>query len=212
MKWAGFEVVGIDLQPQPNYAGDHFILADALNPPVNIMDFAFVWASPPCQKFSIATHHVENREKVYMDLIPKTRELIAKHPFSCIENVPRSPIRSDVILTGASVGLPYILRKRHFELSFFMMYPMPATGYIYFSEDKSKGIGIAVTKKMEGMSPASRQRRRALGLKCRADIQKAKEVMGIPQSQAMTYAELGEAVPPRYAEYIAREVIRQIRK
>lgn len=207
---AGFEVVGIDIVSHPNYPG-HFIQADVFHVPVDIHDFAFVWASPPCQRFSVATNHVKAREKVYENLIPFTRELIADHPFTCIENVPNAPIRADVVLTGASVGLPYILRKRHFELSFFMMYPTPATGYTYFSEDKSVGIGVPVTKKMEGMSPESRRRRRELGLKCRADIRRVKKVMGIPESQEMTYAELGEAIPPRYAEYIARQAIEQIR-
>ena len=204
LQWAGFEVYGIDIRMHPNYPG-HFIQADVTALPVDIHDFAFVWASPPCQRFSIATHHIENRGRVYENLIPRTRELLKGHPFTCIENVPNAPIRPDVVLTGGSVGLPYILRKRHFELSFPMMYPPPAKGYTYFSEDKSVGIGIAITKKMEGMSPTSRQRRRELGLKCRADIHRVKEVMGIPESQEMTYAELGEAVPPRYAEFIASQ-------
>ena len=209
LQWAGFEVVGIDIEMHPNYPG-HFIRADVTELPVDIHDFAFVWASPPCQRFSIATHHVENRERVYADLIPFTRQLFDGHPFTCIENVPAAPIRPDVVLTGGSVGLPYILRKRHFELSFAMLYPPPATGYTYFSEDKKAGIGISITKKMEGMSPASRQRRRELGLKCRADKNRVKAVMGIPASQPMTYAELGEAIPPRYAEFIAKAAIRQI--
>ena len=204
LQWAGFEVVGIDIQMHPNYPG-HFILADVLRLPVDIHDFDFIWASPPCQRFSIATNHVEDKERVYVDLIPKTRELLKGHPFTCIENVPQAPIRPDVVLTGGSVGLPYIFRKRAFELSFFTMYPKPATGYTYFSEDKSVGIGIPITKKMEGMNKIDRQRRRELGLKCRADITKVKAVMGIPESQPMTYAELGEAVPPRYAEFIASQ-------
>lgn len=206
---AGFEVYGVDIEAHPNYPG-YFIQADVTALPVDIMAFDLIWASPPCQRFSVATHHVEDREKVYENLIPFTRELISGHPFTCIENVPNSPIRPDVVLTGASVGLPYILRKRHFELSFFMMYPTPATGYTYFSEDLSEGIGIAITKKMEGMSSLSRQRRRELGFKCRADKNRVKAVMGIAQSQEMTYAELGEAIPPRYAEFIGREVVRQL--
>ena len=34
--------------------------------------------------------------------------------------------------------------------------------------------------------------------------------MGIPQAQEMTYNELGEAIPPAYSEYIAREALRQM--
>ena len=206
---AGFEVYGVDIEAHPNYPGC-FIQADVMHLPVDIHDFAFIWASPPCQLYSIATNHVEDKTNIYDDLIPLTRKRLASHPFTCIENVPTAPIRPDVVLTGGSVGLPYLLRKRHFELSFFMMYPTPATGYTYFSEDLSEGIGIAITKKMEGMSSLSRQRRRELGFKCRADKNRVKAVMGIAESQEMTYAELGEAIPPRYAEFIGREVVRQL--
>ncbi len=55
---AGFYVVGVDINPQPNYCGDEFIQMDAL-------EFLFrLWAglhpepvliaaSPPCQVYSV---------------------------------------------------------------------------------------------------------------------------------------------------------------
>ena len=39
----------------------------------------------------------------------------------------------------------------------------------------------------------------------------AKEIMGIPPEYEMTLAEIGEAVPPVYSHYIAKEAIRQMR-
>ena len=39
----------------------------------------------------------------------------------------------------------------------------------------------------------------------------AKEVMGIPLDHQMTYAEIGEAVPPPYSKFIAENAIQQLK-
>jgi C-5 cytosine-specific DNA methylase len=51
LQLAGFHVTGVDIDPQPDYPGDVFIQADALTVPLEGYDF--IWASSPCQEFSV---------------------------------------------------------------------------------------------------------------------------------------------------------------
>ena len=61
LQQAGFEVVGIDIKPHKNYPG-HFIQADITKglPIKNLMGFSLIWASPPCQLFSVASKFKNN--------------------------------------------------------------------------------------------------------------------------------------------------------
>lgn len=202
MQWAGFEVVGVDIKPHKNYPG-HFIQGDIHDLPVDVMDFDFVWASPPCQRFSIGTQSVKNKDyyKTLPDLIPITKEVLSGHPFSVIENVPKAPIRKNLMLNGSSVGLNWIERRRIFELSFWMWQPpLPP----------AKGIRFTIAKSRSATNEADRQRRKKMGLPITIPKETAKVFMGIPLDHQMTDAEIGEAVPPPYAEYIAKQALKQI--
>jgi len=53
---AGFYVVGVDIELQPNYIGDEFYQADALEfIQAHGHEFDVIHASPPCQAYSRAT-------------------------------------------------------------------------------------------------------------------------------------------------------------
>ena len=207
---AGFDViVGIDIKPHKNYPYD-FILADALLPPLNLMDFDFVWASPPCQQFSVGLNckpHIK-REEHYPNLIPATRNLLRDHPFTVIENVPQAPIRPDVVLTGKSMGLNRIRRKRHFETSFMMYYPDP----IIETREEAYAYNFITVTKATSSNASTRKRRKALGFPEAARLKEKLEAMNIPAEYNMTHAEVGESVPPAYSRYIAEEAIRQMPK
>jgi site-specific DNA-cytosine methylase len=51
---AGFHVTGIDIAPQPRYAGDVFIWADALEyVEAHGQEYDVIHASPPCQAYRV---------------------------------------------------------------------------------------------------------------------------------------------------------------
>ena len=202
MQWAGFEVVGVDIKPHKNYPG-HFIQGDIHDLPVNVHDFEFVWASPPCQRFSLGTQCTKNKEhyKNHPDLIPITRKILSGHPFTCIENVPRAPMRYGIFLNAPSVGLNWMDRKRGFDLSFWMWQPLLL---------KCEGIRFTICKSRSPMNPVDDQMRKRLGLPTTIPKDVVKCFMGIPQDQEMTDAEIGESVAPPMAYYIAKEAHRQI--
>ena len=207
MRWAGFDVVGVDIELHKNYPGDQIVADLTQGLPVDIMDFDFVWASPPCQAYSFASKFGDNDWQRHPDLIEPVRELLAPHPWTVIENVPGAPLRYNVVLTGKSVGLERLYRRRHFECSFMMFYPKPER---LESWKWTLGIAGTITKSM--CSSSHFYPRKANGLPGRIPNTVAKGIMGIPIIYKMTNAEIGEAVPPPYAEFIAKEARRQMRK
>ena len=201
---AGFdEVVGIDIERKHAriYPGQ-FIHGDALCSPVNLDAFDFVWASPPCQKYSLSTrpHGVEYCESL-PDLIPQVRELVASHPFSVIENVPQAPIRGDIVLTGPTLGLKRIERRRHFETSWFPGM-LPPLRHVERHMWKA-GEAITVTKTLSSSSHF--YHRKKVGKTGRVPAREACEAMDI--TTPMRADQVGEAVPPAYSEFIGRNAI-----
>ena len=107
---AGFEVVGVDIEPQPNYPFE-FRRTDALS--VRLSGFDAIHASPPCQRW-LGVPFALGQE--YPDLLTPTRERLqeAGVPW-VIENVPGAPL-DGFVLCGATFGLP-VVRHRRFETS-----------------------------------------------------------------------------------------------
>lgn len=211
---AGFdEIVGIDLRKPSFYPGT-FIQADVRALPVDPMDFDMVWASPPCQRFSTAGNPRRSKmteaeiETKYPDLISPTRAVIKGHPFSVIENVRGAPIRPDLILTGQAMKLMRIDRERWFELSFWMLGPDPVKATRL---EWASGRMVTITKSL-GSSKLNWTRRKAIGLAGTPNSLEAKQCMGIPVTYSMIYQEIGEAVPPKFSQFIAETILRRLKR
>lgn len=111
---AGFDVVGIDINPQPRYPFE-FHQSDALEYLKNHwMDFDVIHASPPCQFYSQIQHIVKSKHK-WPELIEPTRAALIEtnKPF-VIENVQGAPLRIDLFLCGSFFNIGMI-RHRIFE-------------------------------------------------------------------------------------------------
>src|SRR5690242_3304565 len=97
---AGFDVGGVDIAPQPNYPWPrNFFQRDALGVPVGVLRIAdFIWASPPCQRFSDLAKRNGNADE-WPDLIGPVRDLLqaSGRPY-CIENVEGAPLQNPVTL------------------------------------------------------------------------------------------------------------------
>src|SRR5208337_2039100 len=105
---AGFCVLGIDNRPQKNYAGCWFHQADALEyVREHGREFDAIHASPPCQKFSVASALHRNNGKEYPDCLTPIREQLKKLSIPwIIENVFGAPMRPyTIMLCGPMFGL-----------------------------------------------------------------------------------------------------------
>lgn len=110
---ARFEVVGVDINPQPDYPYE-FVEADALHTLPLMSQFDLIHASPPCQYDAAITRGTNKHLRhTYADLIEPVREMIVASgkPY-VIENPAAQP---NVVLCGEMFGLK-VIRHRNFEL------------------------------------------------------------------------------------------------
>lgn len=189
---AGFEVVGVDIRPQPRYPFQ-FIQADALTFPLD--GFAFIWASPPCQRFTDLAKRNGNAHE-WPDLIDPIRQRLQASgiPY-VIENVEGAPLREPVVLCGTMFPGLRVLRHRLFETNFPLSAPPHGRHPLVYTMDKRKSHYGKLDQDNAFVQVTG-------GGNCsKANASKA---MGIDW---MTKEELNEAIPPAYAEYIGRAAI-----
>lgn len=205
---AGFQVVGVDIVPRPNYCGDGFYQADALevlrgsgwvdhDPP------AFIHASPPCQEANTLTmtNRKLGRGREHEQLLPATRALLDELGLPYVIEQPASRrgglMRTDLRLCMDMfpVDPPRVFRHRDFELS-SMKVEQPKHGKhagrvrgwrhgVYHDGDYVAAYGSGGGK---------------------ASVTEMQHALGIDWTDVRE--ELTEAIPPAYTEHIGREFLK----
>lgn len=191
---AGFDVVGVDIKPQPHYPFE-FHQGDALEYcAAHGREFDVIHASPPCQAYSEATPMRHRGD--HPDLIEPVRELITKtgKPF-VIENVEnaRNLLRNPMLLCGSMFGLK-VWRHRYFEI-----WPVFSMSY-----GSCKHIGRPVV-----INPGSNARRGRTDQRRRHGVDDYREAM---QIDWMVGSEITEAIPPAYTEFIGHKMMEYLQK
>lgn len=185
---AGFEVVGVDINPQPRYPFE-FVQADAVAyVREHGHEFDAIHASPPCQRHTRA-QKIMKRE--HPDLIAPTREALeaSGRPY-VIENVPGAPLQNPVELCGGMFGLE-TYRHRWFESNVELG---PVVHAPHTARTAKMGRPAAAGEYMHIVGNFS-------------GVDKAREVMSMPWANRDG---LREAIPPAYTEFIGRQIMEQL--
>lgn len=182
---AGFEVVGVDIKPQPRYPFE-FHQGDALTFPLD--GFDAIHASPPCQAYTMAQNAAKNAS-AHPDLVPSVRRILMGSGLPWVmENVVGAPLLNPITLCGLSFGLK-VKRHRLFESSLLLLAP-PCPSH---NQDYYVIFGHEVRNRRHGQA-AGRKNSIAAGRKA----------MGIDW---MTRGELSESIPPAYTEFIGQQLM-----
>lgn len=188
---AGYEVTGVDIAPQPRYPftfvqDDAFAWLQGEREPLTSFDL--IWASPKCQAHSVLTP-IAYKDNHEMQL-PHVLDLLRAQsvPF-IVENVQGAQpyMRNPVMLCGSMFGLK-LWRHRWFEIGnaapFFLLPPC---------NHGFAPVLISGSPRRNGSrkEPSTEERRAAL------------------ETPWMTRIDMDQAIPPAYAEFLARHIRQQ---
>ena len=193
---AGFDVVGVDIKPQPHYPFT-FIQADALALDSDfIASFDAVHASPPCQSYSDLAKRNGNAH-MWPRLVEPVRAMLRE---SClpyiIENVEGAPLLDPVVLCGTMFPGLRVIRHRLFESNIDLSAPAhPARHPLVYTRDRRKAHYGKLDQDTAFVSVTG-------GGNC--SVVNAGAALGIDW---MNKSELNEALPPVYTEYLGRQLM-----
>lgn len=202
---AGFDVVGVDIAPQPRYPFA-FVEMDALevlrvllagNAIVDrggrywrMADFGAIHASPPCQAY---TRGNRVHKHTHPELVEPVRDLlIATGKPYVIENVEFAPLRASLLLCGTMFGLS-TRRHRLFE----------SNTDLGMSPFACRCAGQTVNGKLLNYHN-TRDRNLYLSMQDDNGATAFRKSLGV---EWMTFDGSQEAIPPAYTEFIGRHLL-----
>jgi DNA (cytosine-5)-methyltransferase 1 len=218
---AGFDVVGVDIDPQPNYPFE-FVQADALEVAADRffhgwMSFDAIHASPPCQAHSTIGKQIRRlglTKNEHPDLVAPTRDLLQATGLPYVmENVVGAPLVNPIMLCGSSFGLD-VRRHRLFELGGFSMMAYPCAHHWqrprFRSLDKRRHLTSVVPVygggQIKGLASV-------VGVHGHHNYKGERELREKAMDiDWMTPYELTQAIPPAYTEFIGTQLMAYLKQ
>ena len=187
---AGFDVVGVDIKPQPHYPFE-FHQADALEYPLD--GFDAIHASPPCQDHMRSpTWNAETHGTGWM--LASTRDRLSGSAVPwVIENVPGADVRADYRSCGCQFGLR-VRSERWFETS-WRAFGASSPPHDHSGEWRAQSVQNHA-RPVFPAAPAYVPTRREVAI-----------AMGIDW---MTGDEHQLAIPPSYTEHIGQQLLAHV--
>lgn len=198
---AGYDLVGVDHVPQPNYPYE-FVLGDALTFPLE--GFDAITASPPCHDHSTVTgrdRKLKGPKGTGYMLAAMLQRLSAHGAPFIVENIERAAAWPEgvptVRLCGSSFGLD-VRRHRRFASNVSLTAPpcdhawqTPRFRTLdYHDWQAGKRASVVGVHGKLNYAGEREIRERAMGI------------------DWMTVAELSQAIPPAYTEHLGKQLIR----
>lgn len=198
---AGFDVVGIDINPQPNYPFE-FIQGDAVQ---YIRDhgheYDAIHTSPPCQAncaLTVGTNRSQGWGGEHEDLVQATRAALSNTGRRSTIEQPQgqAQMTKDVTLCGEMFGLD-VIRHRHMELGNWITEPpehIPHRGKVRGYRHGVWYDGPYIAAYGDGGGKGS--------------VKEMQDAMGIHWTDVRS--ELTEAIPPAYTRWLGRRLAEKI--
>ena len=197
---AGFDVVGVDIAPQPHYPFDYIQTStDVILTHVELGGpfveqygpIDVIHASPPCQGYTTMSNRHGSTAPLFIDEL-RARLILIGLPY-VIENVPgaKSHMRSPITLHGGMFGLG-VNRPRLFESNVLLLVPQARR--------------VANAAAVYGR----REDRRLLWRRTDGSELHAASLTEAQEAMEMDWADwhgTKEAIPPAYTEFLGGQLI-----